>query len=429
MNAPSRRSGPLPRPAPAPFVSSGWFTPTLIAVLCVGLLVFTWQRGRGNFHRLTTAVLPTQAAPPPVSGPGGEEAIRLVRTPNAVAADPEFTSAVLLPGRGMNLLQLNALIPGHGEVPLVMAPPLQEATGMLNGSGPDQNGSLSATMGGAFLIPWSGRLTGKPAGTNGNLQTIWLGQRLTFPVSAPGSNLSTRGLLLDRGADATHKSSILDGQSVEAVYHPGTFSGNWPSTGAVSILAEMAGHTLDLTVSVQNTGDTPMPVGIGWMPYLNIASHDRGNAALSIPSSTRLETDSNTGVPTGRMTSVSGTPLDFSSSRGTALGKATIDATYVRLTTGVLSDTPVAEFRDTNLGYGIRIVPLTANIRGLRVLAPNDKPWVSITPETNYDDALGAEWDTAEGSGIKTLQPGDTLQYKVRLELFTFTAGSRTGTM
>lgn len=429
MNVKPRRSGPLPRPTPAPFVSSGRFTPILIGLLCVALLVFSWQRGRGNFHRLTTAVLPSQAPVTRTTGPGGEDAIRLVRKPDAVTGDPEFLSATFLPGRGMNLLQLNALIPGHGEIPLIMAPPLEEATAMLTGSGPDQNGGLSATMGGAFLIPWSGRLTGKPAGTNGVLQTIWLGQRLTFPVSAPGSILSTRGLLLDRSADSTHTSGSVDGQSVEAIYHPGTFSGNWPSTGAVSILADLAGHTLDLTVSVQNTGDTPMPVGIGWMPYFNIASHDHAKATLTIPSSTRLEADHITGVPTGRMASVSGTTLDLSSARGTQLGKQSFDETYVHLSTGVLSTGPVAEFRDTAFGYGIRIMPLSANIRALHVLAPADKPWVSITPETNYDDALGAEWDTSEGSGIKTLQPGDTLQFKVRLELFTFTAGSRTGTM
>ena len=221
----------------------------------------------------------------------------------------------------------------------------------------------------------------------------------------------------------------VDGQSVEAIYHPGTFSGNWPSTGAVSILAELAGHTLDLTVSVQNTGDTPMPVGIGWMPYFNIASNDRASATLTIPSTTRLECDRNTDVPTGRMVSVGGTSLDLSLARGTQLDKLGLNETYVHLINGVLGSGPVAEFRDTAFGYGIRVLPLSANIRALHVLAPADKPWVSITPETNYDDALGAEWDTSEGSGIKTLQPGDTLQYKVRLELFTFTAGLRRGSM
>ena len=81
--------------------------------------------------------------------------------------------------------------------------------------------------------------------------------------------------------------------------------------------------------------------------------------------------------------------------------------------------------RDTAYGYGVRISPLTANIRGLRIVAPPDKPWVAIGPETNFDDALGPQWQTREGSGITTLQPGDTLQWKVRVEVFTFATGDR----
>ncbi len=405
------------------FVNSGYFTPTLIAVLCAVLLAISWERGRGNFHRLTTAMTSQPAASPQPTGPGGEEVIRLVRTPDAVGGDPEFTSAVLLPGRGMNLLQLTAQIPGHGQVPLLMAPPLDRVTAMLTNSGPDANGSLSATMGGAFLVPWAGHLVGRPSASPGILQTLWLGQHLTFPASSPGSSLSTLGLLLNRGADSTHSDVVLDGQSVEAIFHPGTFSGNWPSTGAVHVLAELSGKTLDLTVTVQNTGPTPMPVGIGWLPYLSIASHDRQHATLALPSSMRLETDRSSGIPTGRMVSVSGTPLDFSRARGTALGHTAVDDTFVHLTTSVLSSSPVVELRDTAWGYGVRITPLTANIKALHVVAPADQPWVAIGPYTNFDNALGSQWDTAEGSGITTLQPGDSVQWKVRLEVFTFRAG------
>lgn len=423
MNPASRRPelGPI-RPR---FINSGWFTPLLITLLCLALLAYAWERGRGNFHRLTSAVLSSPPAPQRVLGPGGEDVVHLIRTADAVGGDPEFLEATLLPGRGMNLLQLTALIPGHGEVPLLMAPPLEQASQMLTGSGPDANGDLSATMGSAFLVPWAGRLVGRPAPTPGTLQTLWLGQRLTFPASTPGSSLSTMGLLLNRGADSVHNDIILDGQSVEAVFHPGTFSGNWPSTGAVHITAEMSGHNLDLTMTVQNTGSTPMPVGEGWLPYLTIGSHDRDHATLTIPSATRLEVNRSTGIPTGRMLPVSGTGLDFSSSRGTALGHTGIDETYVHLTTPVLASGPVAELRDTAWGYGIRILPLTANIKALRVLAPPDKPWVAIGPYTNFDDALGSQWNTAEGSGIVTLQPGDNLQWKVRVEVFTFRAGDR----
>ncbi len=420
-----RRSGPLPRPARAPFVSSGRFTPTLIALLCAVLLAVAWERGRGNFHRLTTAVMPEKTSDARPTGPGGQDALHLNRTPDAVDGEPEFTSATLLPGRGMNLLQLTALIPGHGEVPLLVSPPLDEATAMLTGTGPDQNGVLSSTMGGAFLVPWAGQLAGKPTQNPGVLETLWIGQRLTFPSETPGSLYSTQGLLLNRGADSTHSDVVLDGQSVEATFHPGTFSGNWPSTGSVHITAEMSGHTLDLGVAVQNTGDTPMPVGIGWLPFFNLPSHNRANATLAIPSNTRLELDRSTGMPTGRMVSTAGTPLDFTSTRGTRLGSTAINDTFVHPMATVLASGPVVELRDTAYGYGIRISPLTANIRGLRVIAPADKPWVAIGPETNFDDALGPQWQTREGSGITTLQPGDSLQWKVRVEVFTFVTGDR----
>lgn len=412
------------RPGRPRFVNSGHFTPTLIALLCAILLAYSWERGRGNFHRLTSQYLSPAQPPAQPTGPGGEEVLHLNRTPDASSSEPEFASATLLPGRGMNLFQLTAMIPGHGEVPLLMSPSIEQATGMLNDSGPDANGALSATMGGAFLIPWAGRLVGKPSDTqSGLLQTLWLGQRLTFPASAPGSSLSTLGLLLNRGADSWHNDVVLDGQSVEAIFHPGTFSGNWPSTGAVVVHVDLTSRAMDLTVTVQNTGSTPMPVGIGWLPFFNIASHDRAQASLVIPSNTRLETNRSTGIPTGRMVSVTGTPLDFARPRGTALGHNGVDETYVRLTTPVLANGPVAEIRDTTWGYGIRILPLTSNIKALHVIAPADKPWVAIGPDTNFDDALGSEWDTSEGSGITTLQPGDTLQWKVRVEVFTFRAG------
>lgn len=410
----------------ARFTSSGQFTPTLIAVFCAVLVAVSWERGRGNFHRLTSAMLPPSASSTAPTGPGGEEILHLQRTPDAIASQPEFTGATLLPGRGLNVLQITAQIPGHGEVPLLMSPPIDKASEMLSGTGPDANGSLSATMGGAFLIPWAGRLTGKPSETGGGLlQTLWLGQRLTFPAVAPNSGLSTMGLLLNRPADNWHTDVTLDGQSVDAVYHPGTFSGNWPSTGAVQIHVDISGHTMDLSVAVQNTGASPMPVGIGWLPYFSIASHDRAHASLVIPSTTRLETSRGNGLPTGRTVSVAGSSLDFQRARGTALGDTGIDDTFVHLTEPILSSNgPVAELRDTAWGYGIRVMPLTANIKALHVVAPPDKPWVAIGPDTNFDDALGPEWNTAEGSGITTLQPGDSLQWRVRVEVFTFSAGS-----
>ena len=427
MNAASRgsgsHSGPLPRPTPPSFTSSGRFTPCLIALFCVVLVAVAWERGRGNYHRLRTVVLRDQSPGSEAVSFGGQEPIHLQRTPDGMEGEPEFLSATLLPGRGMNVLQITASIPGHGEVPLLASPSLSEAAALLNDTGPDANGVLSTSMGGAFLTPWAGRLTGRPSEAPGVLQTLWVGQRMTFPAAAAGSLESTRGLLLDRGADSTHSDVVLGGQSVEATFHPGTFSGNWPSTGSVHIDAALNGHTMDLAVSVQNTGTTPMPVGIGWLPHFAIASQDRAGFLLTVPSTQRLETDRSTGLPTGSVVSVSGTGQDFSSQRGMRLGGGSVDETYVHLLSGV-ANRSAAELRDPSYGYGLRVTPLSPNIRALHVMAPADKNWVALAPETNYDDPLGGEWSGSEGSGIKTLQPGETLQWKVRLELFSLKGGA-----
>lgn len=425
MKAASRGIGPLPRPTPPSFVNSGRFTPLLIAVLCLVLVSIAWERGRGNYHRIRTAVLHDETSSG-VTEFGGQEPIRLVRTPDAMEREPEFLSATLLPGRGLNILQITASIPGHGEVSLLASPSLQEAATMLSGSGADANGELGSAMGGGFMVPWAGRLSGRPSDTPGVLQTVWVGQRLTFPASAPGSLRSTTGLLLDRGADMAKADVILGGQSVDATFHPGTFSGNWPSTGSVQIGATMTGHMMDLTVAVQNTGDTPMPVGIGWLPHFSIASGNRQHAQLVVPSTERLEVDRGTGLPTGSLTSVAGTAMDFSADRSSeahasVLGTAALDETYAHLVSGPGMRSS-AELRDSDFGYGLRLTPMSPSIRAFHVVAPADKTWVAIAPETNYDDALGSEWTSSGGSGIRTLQPGESLQWKVRLELFSLKA-------
>jgi hypothetical protein len=40
---------------------------------------------------------------------------------------PEFLSVTLLPGRGMNVLQITAYIPGKGEVNLLASPSIEGA--------------------------------------------------------------------------------------------------------------------------------------------------------------------------------------------------------------------------------------------------------------------------------------------------------------
>lgn len=400
------------------FSKSGYLTPTLIGLLCVILLIAAHEAGHGNYHKLKERVIPVTPEPNLTTGPGGQAPVTLRRSPNAVAGEPEFLSATLLPGRGMNLLQVTASIPGKGEVPILLSPSLPEAARVLTGAGEDANGSVSTSFGAAILAPWAGRLTGSPTSTSSTLESVWGGQRITFPPMRPGATESTMGLMLDLPADNISTDTIPDGQAATALYHAGSFSGEWPSMMDITVRAELAERTLDLTVTEQNTGQVPTPAGVGWHPVFALAN-DRPDVRVVIPSITRVELDRRTGLPTGKTTLTAGTTADLIRARGTRLDDTSLNETYTNLQSGLLGDGPIAEIRDPAAGYGLRLVPLTASIKFMRVIAPADQRWISIEPNTNVDDPFGHEWSNPDDTGIVSLQPGESLQWHVRLEIFS----------
>jgi aldose 1-epimerase len=398
------------------FSTRGWFTPSLVGLICLGLVIAAYERGHGNLHKIKSRVNPGPPAEIIPQGPGGQDPIRLSRSPTTIGKEAELISATFLPGRGMNVFQITALIPGHGEVPLLSSPPLSSAAGLMSGVDEDANGSVSTTLGGAILAPWAQTLSGTPASMPGMLQATWNGQRLMFPAANPDSSLSVEGLLLKKGVDGVKSDVLPDGQSVTAVFNTSNFSGSWPSTLSINVEASLTSHDLDLTVTETNTGQQPTLAGLGWRPLFAIPSGDRSDALLRIPSKSVMEVDHRTGKPTGKTGSASEGDNDYSKPSGTRLGVTNINETYTNLEPGVASG-PIAEIRDPAYNFKISVIPLTANITSLRVIAPTDRPWVSIGPNTNLDDPLGSEWSDPQHAGMVVLAPGATLRWKVRIEI------------
>jgi len=91
---------------------------------------------------------------------------------------------------------------------------------------------------------------------------------------------------------------------------------------------------------------------------------------------------------------------------------------------GMMADGPVAELRDPENGYGLRITATSSTIKVLRVYAPLDGSFVSIQPQFNYDDPFGHEWAKTEDTGMVVLQPGQSTQWKIRLEIFPLNSTS-----
>lgn len=54
----------------------------------------------------------------------------------------------------------------------------------------------------------------------------------------------------------------------------------------------------------------------------------------------------------------------------------------------------------------------------MQTFAPPDKPFVVLEPQFNWADPFGALWREPRGKGMVTLAPGESVAYRVRLELF-----------
>ncbi len=143
---------------------SGMLTGLILAMLVLGLGIAYRERGRGHLHKLEQKIV-TERQDAPVPHPGGREAVVLTRTRLAGGSVPEFLTVTMLPGRGMNVLQITAYLPDKGEVSL-MASPLGRRCGARDDGmqGADAAGGASLTMGGSrSKRRGQGRIWGTPA--------------------------------------------------------------------------------------------------------------------------------------------------------------------------------------------------------------------------------------------------------------------------
>jgi galactose mutarotase-like enzyme len=395
-----------------------------IAVVLLLVAVGLKERGRGNLTRLKVELgvrRPAVPEAPPVR-PGGQDAVVLEQPPLTGIPGPQFISATVLPGRGANVFQIRAYLPQLGNVDLLASPSLEDAAKQLTGEGEDAAGGESLKLGGAIEAPWAGALWGRRS--DHRLLVDWQGHTLPVPVGSSGSHgrpeaVSIGGLLLKRSSDAIKRDVLPGGEQVQTIYDAGDFAGHWISHTVVTTTVQLSNHVVEINIAAQNTGNQAEPIGIGWHPRFAIPSKDRGQATLRLPSGLRAEVDRSTGRPSGRLLPVEGTRYDFTAENGVPLGTVNLDDGFVHLKPTLVDNGPVVELRDPKSDYGLRITMLSPTIKAIHVYARADEPFVVIDPQFNHDDPFGHEWAQEEDTGMVVLQPGQTAQWKVRLEIFS----------
>jgi aldose 1-epimerase len=359
---------------------------------------------------------------PPAVVIGGEPIVVLQRPAATDQSKPQFLQATILPGRGMAVLQIKAYLPGKGEIDVLNAPPLPEAAQLLN-KGDDEFGNQVFKIGGAILLPFANRIRGNPSADGKTITATVAGQTVTLPANWSGKNPGAEkhaihGLMRRSRFEHVILRSGAQDSAVNATLHAGNFDGHWLSDTDVEVQTTLSHDAFEMTVTAKNVGSRPLPMGIGWHPYFVLPGGDRQQGRLHLPSETRaIMNNYDDTFTTGKRMAVKATPYDFSAPGGVALGTQYLDDSYSNLIYGANRST-VTELIDPAAKYGLRLVTLSPQIKSIQVYAPTDKNFVAIEPQFNLPDPYSSNWGSVDTSMV-LLEPGQSVSWQVRLELFT----------
>jgi aldose 1-epimerase len=392
----------------------------------------------GCKQRVATAQLDrgTMFASQPIQV-GGEPAVTIQRNPTSHGARPEFVSLTFLPGRGMNVFQIYADVPGLGKIPVLSSPPLETVANRLNGQGFDRLGAASVGFGEAFLIPYPNRIFGRLSSDGTDLATEWHGHTILLPAlrshpthsaSSPDHATSNEGmvmhgLILRDQAQDVHTEQTPDGETATAVIHAGDFGGHWLSRTDLHFTVELTGDAVTESIVATNVGQEDEPIAIGAHPYFAIPSGDRGQARLHVPASMMAVVNNyRQEFPTGKLRPVQGTRYDYRSPDGIPLDDHALDDNFSHLErTGGAVD---VKLMDPKSHYGIAVDGLSPAIKTVQIYSPQGREFVAVEEQFNFVDPFGKEWKEMD-TGMVTLHPGESTTWKLRLHLFTPAIGSR----
>ena len=377
------------------------------------------------------AAQPAPAATSAAPEIGGQPVVKLTRQATSNGEKPEFLSLTVLPGRGMNVFQITANLPGKGEIPVLWSTTLEALAAKMTGKAPDDAwGNASFSCCGAFLVPYPNRIIGKLSPDEQTLTTEWHGKQIVLPANWHDSTNPDKdkhamhGLILDMPAQDVQTVKIPDGESVTAVMHAGDFGGDssgpnrvhWLSKTDLSFVISLTGKAVDATIVAKNVGNEEEPMAIGWHPYFSIPSGQHEQALLHVPGEQVAEVNNYQDVfPTGKLVPVKGTKWDFLAREGKPLDNTYLDDNWSKLqrTSGAVEVT----LTDPASNYGVKVLGLSPDIRTVQVYSPPGKPFAAIEEQFNFADPFGKEWH-GMNTGMVTLKPGESVEWHVRLELF-----------
>lgn len=241
---------------------------------------------------------------------------------------------------------------------------------------------------GAVLVPWPNRVAG----------ARWQhdGERLDLTVTEPARGNAIHGLVRKQPWTVIgHTSTAVRlGIDVEAQH-------GWPFSLHTNISYALGDGELIVTHEVRNTGQAPMPFGVGTHPYPRPGNVDVDECELVLAAEAVLPVDQDSMIPTGDLLDVAGTELDFRGGR--PVRDVELDTAFGRCEPGPDGLIRHSIGRD---GGGVELWA-QARFRWVQVFTPAEFPGkgaraVAIEPMTCPPDALNS------GTDLITLAPGES---------------------
>ena len=396
----------------------------MVVLLCltVGSIAVQASPGHGSKTRAVSSGAGA-AAPGGAISIGGEPAVILTRPRPKDRKKPQFLGATILPGNGMNLLQIRAYLPGKGDIDVLNAPSLPEVKDLLENQN-DAFGNKSFSMGGAILLPYPNRIRGKLSADGKTIETTIGGKQLSLPANwkgkKPGAEVhAMHGLIMSAHFQDVKFHNGPAESTVSAFLHGGNFGGHWLSKTDVSVRMALKNNALDVIVTAKNVGNEKLPMAISFHPYFRFPSGNRAQARLHLPGDMRTVVNNYDDVfPTGKVVPVKGTPYDFTAPNGAALGPTLyMDDCFTDLKRDAAGNA-VIEIIDPAAKYGLRLTALSPQVKAIQAYAPPDKDYIVIEPQFNLADPFNTKIWGHRNTGMDWLAPGQSVSWHVRLELF-----------
>jgi len=353
---------------------------------------------------------------------GGEPVVTLTRPRGTDQSKPQFLEAVVLPGIGMNLLQLKAYLPGKGDIQVLTTMDLPEAKKFLETDN-DEFGNNAFKIGAAMLLPYPNRIRGKLSPDGKTLATMIAGHKLELPANWKGKNPGAEihamhGLILTSKFQNVKHHDGPQESTVTGMLHGANFAGHWLSDTDVDIGMTLKNATMDVYIIAKNVGDQEDPMAITFHPYFEFPSGDRKQARLHVPADMRAIVNNYDDVfPTGKLVPTKGSKYDFNAPEGAPLGDLFMDDCFTDLTHDPDGGATI-EVTDPAAKYGLRIRALSPHIKAVQIYAPPDKNFVAVEPQFNLADPYNKKIWGNRDTGMVLVQPGKSVSWHVRLELF-----------